>query len=84
MGVSIGNGITEATPGAVAATNALVDSVNAALSGLTGGINLGVGGYTAGNLTANINMDGRRVGQYISPIISNYLGQSASRTQKVG
>lgn len=84
VGVSIGNGITEATPGAVAAANVLVDSVNAALSGLTGGVNLGVGGYTAGNLTANINMDGRRVGQYISPIISNYLGQSANRTQKVG
>lgn len=84
VGVSISNGITEATPGAVAAANALVDSVNAALSGLTGGINLGVGSYTAGNLTANINMDGRRVGQYISPIISNYLGQSASRTQKIG
>lgn len=84
VGVSISNGITEATPGAVAAANALVDSVNAALSGLTGGINLGVGSYTAGNLTANINMDGRRVGQYISPIISNYLGQSASRTQRVG
>lgn len=84
LGVSIGNGITEATPGAVAAANALANSVSAALAGLTGGINLGVGSYTAGNLTANINMDGRRVGQYISPIISNYLGQSASRTQRVG
>ena len=84
VGVSIGNGITEATPGAVAAANALANSVSAALAGLTGGVNLGVGGYTAGNLTANINMDGRRVGQYISPIISNYLGQSASRTQRVG
>lgn len=84
VGVSISNGITEATPGAVAAANALVDSVNAALSGLTGGINMGVGGYTAGNLTANINIDGRRFGQYTSPIISNYLGQSASRTQKIG
>lgn len=84
VGVSIGNGITEATPGAVAAANALVDSVNAALSGLTGGINLGVGGYTAGNLTANFNIDGRRFGQYTSPIISNYLGQSASRSQKIG
>ena len=84
VGVSIGNGITEATPGAVAAANALVDSVNAALSGLTGGINLGVGGYTAGNLTANFNINGRRFGQYTSPIISNYLGQSASRTQKIG
>lgn len=84
VGVSIGNGITEATPGAVAAANALVDSVNAALSGLTGGINLGVGGYTAGNLTANINIDGRRFGQYTSPIISNFLGRSASRTQKIG
>lgn len=84
LGVSIGNGITEATPGAVAAANALVDSVNEALSGLTGGINLGVGGYTAGNLTANLNIDGRRFGQYTSPIISNYLGQSASRTQKIG
>ncbi len=84
VGVSIGNGITEATPGAVAAANELVDSVNAALSGLTGGINLGVGGYTAGNLTANLNIDGRRFGQYTSPIISNYLGQSASRSQKIG
>ena len=84
VGVSIGNGITEATPGAVAAANALVDSVNEALSGLTGGINLGVGGYTAGNLTANLNIDGRRFGQYTSPIISNYLGQSASRSQKIG
>lgn len=84
VGVSIGNGITEATPGAVAAANALVDSVNAALSGLTGGINLGVGSYTAGNLTANLNIDGRRFGQYTSPIISNYLGQSASRSQKIG
>lgn len=84
VGVSIGNGITEATPRAVAAANVLANGISAALSGLTGGINLGVGGYTAGNLTANINMDGRRVGQYISPIISNYLGQSASRTQRVG
>lgn len=84
VGVSIGNGITEATPGAVAAANALVDSVNAALSGLTGGINLGVGGYTAGNLTANFNIEGRRFGQYTSPIISNFLGRSASRTQKIG
>lgn len=84
VGVSIGNGITEATPGAVAAANALVDSVNAALSGLTGGINLGVGGYTAGNLTANFNIDGRRFGQYTSPIISNFLGRSASRSQKIG
>ncbi len=84
VGVSIGNGITEATPGAVAAANALVDSVNAALSGLTGGINLGVGSYTAGNLTANFNIDGRRYGQYTSPIISNFLGRSASRTQKIG
>lgn len=84
VGVSIGNGITEATPGAVAAANALANSVSAALAGLTGGVNLGVGGYALGNLTANFNLDGRRFGQYTSPIISNYLGQSASRTQKIG
>lgn len=84
VGVSIGNGITEATPGAVAAANVLANSVSEALAGLTGGVNLGVGGYTAGNLTANFNIDGRRFGQYTSPIISNYLGQRASRTQKIG
>ena len=84
VGVSIGNGITEATPGVVSAAVAMVNRVNEAFAGLTGGINLGVGGYTAGNLTANFNIDGRRFGQYTSPIISNYLGQSASRTQKIG
>ena len=84
VGVSIGNGITEATPGAVAAANALANSVSEALAGLTGGVNLGVGGYTAGNLTANFNLDGRRFGQYTSPIISNFLGRSASRSQKIG
>lgn len=84
VGVSISNGITEATPGVVSAAVAMVNRVNEAFAGLTGGINLGVGGYTAGNLTANFNIDGRRFGQYTSPIISNYLGQSASRTQKIG
>lgn len=84
VGVSIGNGITEATPGVVSAAVAMVNRVNEAFAGLTGGVSLGVGGYTFGNLTANLNIDGRRFGQYTSPIISNYLGQSASRTQKIG
>lgn len=84
LGVSIGNGITEATPGVISAAVAMVNGVNEAFAGLTGGINLGVGGYALGNLTANFNLDGRRFGQYTSPIISNYLGQSASRTQKIG
>lgn len=84
VGVSIGNGITEATPGVVSAAVAMVNKVNEAFAGLSGGVNLGVGGYTFGNLTANLNIDSRRFGQYTSPIINNYLGQSASRTQKIG
>lgn len=83
LGSDLGAGITEGGKGAIQAMQDVVDGINTAAAGIvvpqvsfpmsasTGG------GYAGGGMGGNVYLDGRRVGQIMTPTINGMMGRQS-------
>ncbi len=83
LGSDLGAGITEGGKDAIQAMQDVVDGINSAAAGIVvpqvsfpTGASLG-GGYAGGGMGGNVYLDGRRVGQIMTPTINGMMGRQS-------
>lgn len=83
LGSDLGAGITEGGKGAIQAMQDVVDGINTAAAGIVVpqvsfpmSASAG-GGYAGGGMGGNVYLDGRRVGQIMTPTINGMMGRQS-------